>query len=387
MDAPKMERSMRLAKVFTPSAPVAKRDFFAGRVDQIMEVVTALAQPGRHVMIYGERGVGKTSLANILSEIMTPTSGNIASVRLNCSTQDNFRSLWVKVFKSAGIDAPEAWTYGTPDPDEIRLILQNQDKIKVVIIDEYDRMEDDDALSLMADLIKSLSDHLVETRLVIVGVADSIDQLFGEHASVQRAVEEVRMPRMSQPELSDIINTGLKAVGMSIVNDARQWVIRLSEGFPHYVHLLTLYAAQRAVADDRETVEKSDVMRAIDRAIEKHSLLREYQTAVQSPRPGTLFSRVLAACALAEKNRLGQFTASAVREPLSKMMGRQYEIPAFATHLKAFTEVDRGSVLLREGPQRRYTYRFSNPLLQSFAILTALAEGDIPESYANEIFA
>jgi hypothetical protein len=149
---------------------------------------------------------------------------------------------------------------------------------------------------------------------------------------------------------------------------------------------LTLYAAQRAVADDRETVEKRDVMRAIDRAIEKHSLLREYQTAVQSPRPGTLFSRVLAACALAEKNRLGQFTASAVREPLSKMMGKQYEIPAFATHLKAFTEVDRGSVLLREGPERRYTYRFSNPLLQSFAILTALAEGDIPESYANEIF-
>ena len=40
----------------------------------------------------------------------------------------------------------------------------------VIVLDEYDRVEDDDALSLIADTIKSLSDHAVETKLVIVGV-------------------------------------------------------------------------------------------------------------------------------------------------------------------------------------------------------------------------
>lgn len=386
-DTPKMQRFFKLAQVFTPSAPVASRSFFAGRVEQILEVTTAIAQPGRHVMLYGERGVGKTSLANILQEILEPISPDLGNaVRINCSTKDTFRTVWVKVLEAAGQDIPDAWNYGTPDPDSVRVQLQRFPKPTVVILDEYDRVEDDESLSLMADLIKSLSGHLVRTKLVVVGVADSIDQLFGEHQSIQRAVQEVRMPRMSQPELADIVDTGLKAVGMEIEDVARQRISRLSEGFPHYVHLLSLYAGQNAVADDRLTVTKGDVGAAINQAIEKHSLVREYQMAIQSPRPGTLFSRVLAACALAEKNRLGQFTASAVREPMTKIMGRPYEIPAFATHLKAFTEFDRGCILRREGTERRYTYRFNNPLLQSFAILTSLAEGEIPEEYAAEIF-
>ncbi|MFF3858128.1 AAA family ATPase [Streptomyces sp. NPDC002209] len=386
-DAPKMQRFFKLAQVFTPSAPVASRSFFAGRVEQILEVTGAIAQPGRHVMLYGERGVGKTSLANILREILEPIAPEFGVVvRINCSTQDTFRTLWVKVLEAAERDVPESWKYGTPDPDSVRVQLQHFPKASVVILDEYDRIEDDDSLSLMADLIKSLSDHLVSTKLVIVGVADSIDQLFGEHQSIQRAVQEVRMPRMSQPELADIVDTGLKAAEMGIEDVARQRISRLSEGFPHYVHLLSLYAGQHAVSDDRLAVTKADVNAAINQAIEKHSLVREYQMAIQSPRPGTLFSRVLAACALAEKNRLGQFTASAVRDPMSKIMGRPYEIPAFATHLKAFTEMDRGSVLRREGTERRYTYRFNNPLLQSFAILTSLADGEIPEGYAAEIF-
>ena len=59
-------------------------------------------------------------------------------------------------------------------------------------------------------------------------------------------------------------------------------------------------------------------------------------------------------------------------------MGRPYDIPAFAPHLKAFTEIDRGNVLRKDGVPRRYRYRFRNPLLQPFSILSALTEGVIP---------
>ncbi|MET8721854.1 AAA family ATPase [Streptomyces misionensis] len=385
-DTAKIRRSVKLGQVFTPSAPVATRDFFSGRVDQIMDVTNAILQPGKHVMLYGERGVGKTSLANILWDLLSPLSGaKGSSVRVNCTTQDNFRSIWTKVLRQAKCEVPEAWTYATPDPDEVRHLLGQIPGDNIVILDEYDRIEDDESLSLMADLIKALSDHLVTTKLVIVGVADSIDHLFGEHESIQRAVEEVQMPRMSQEELISIIDNGMSAVEMTISPEARQRIGRLAEGFPHYVHLLSLSAAKRAVADDRDNVTVEDVTEAVNRAVEKHSLLKEYQAAIQSPRPGTLFSRVLAACALADKNRLGQFTAGAVREPLSRIMGKPYEIPAFAPHLKAFTGDERGSVLKREGPERRYTYRFRNPLMQPFAILTSLAEGEIPEDYSAEI--
>jgi Cdc6-like AAA superfamily ATPase len=383
---PKITRMLRLNEVFTPSAPVSNRDRFAGRVDEVVAVVSALNQAGKHVLLYGERGVGKTSLANVITDFLRSIVPETAtSVRINCTTQDNYKTIWTKVMENLDLPVPEQWVYGSPDPDSVRIILAALAPPRIVILDEFDRVDDDDALSLMADTIKALSDHDVKTKLVVVGVADSIDQLIGEHESVQRAIEEIQLPRMTQSEAATIIDNGLSAVGMTIVPGARTRITRLAEGLPHYVHLLTVGAALHAVKDDRLQVEPHDVLVATQDAVAKHSVLKEYQTAVQSPRRDNLFARVLAACALAEKNRLGQFTASAVREPMTRIMGRGYDIPAFAPHLKAFTEFDRGQVLRREGSERKYTYRFRNPLLQPFSVLVALAEGLIPDEYANEL--
>lgn len=384
----KIERRLRLARVFTPGAPVVSRDLFAGRVTQVLDITMAIAQPGKHVLLYGERGVGKTSLANVLSEFLAPISGaNETTARVNCTSQDNFYSIWAKAFRELNLEVPDSWSaHRLPDPDEVRSFLGKVRPPAIVIFDEFDRIEDDDALSLMADTIKAMSDHVVATKLVIVGVADSIDQLIGEHESVQRAIEEIAMPRMDTDELISIIDTGLSVVGMQIRDSARRRIGKLAEGLPHYVHLLMLESAQRAVADDRLLVTNADVSKAIEVAVQRHSLLKEYSTAIQSSRRDNLFSRVLISCALAEKNRLGYFTAGSVREPMSRIMGKPYEIPAFAPHLKAFTELDRGCVLKREGVERRYTYRFRNPLLQPFTVLTALAEGTLPDDYRRDLF-
>jgi energy-coupling factor transporter ATP-binding protein EcfA2 len=373
----KAQRYTKLSGVFTPGAPVVSRDRFAGRVDQVLAVLSAIMQPGMHVVLYGERGVGKTSLANVLSEFLIPLQGATDVARINCTTGDKFTTIWSKIYRELDIERPEAWSYATPDPDDIRRDLSMLTRPAVVILDEHDRVEDDDGLSLLADAIKALSDHGVASKLVVVGVADSIDQLVGEHESVQRALIEVQMPRMSQAELTSIIDAGLSAVGMTIEERAKRIVGRLAEGLPFFVHQLMLTAAQRAVMDDRSRVSVRDVEAAIDAAVKRHTLLREYQTAVQSPRPDNLYSRVLVACALADKNPLGFFTASAVREPMSRIMGKPYDIPAFARHLNAFTEENRGAVLIRGGSARRYIYRFRNPLLQPFALLTAMAGEDL----------
>lgn len=384
----KLTRLQHLSRVFTPSAPVNRRDLFSGRIEEIFKSTSALAQPGQHVLLYGERGVGKTSLANLLTDFLVPLPGEqvTQATRVNLTTKDNFKTIWTKVFRSLGEPIPDEWALGCPDPDEIRHRLEHLHPARLVILDEFDRMEDDDSLSLMADTIKALSDHLVPTKMVIVGVADSIDQLIGEHESIRRAIAEVLMPRMTRAELFHIIDNGLALVGMEISPSARTQIARLAEGLPTYVHRLTLYAAQTAAYDDRDQVATEDVKSAIEETVQSHSLAKEYHTAVQSSRGGTLFSRVLVSCALAKKDRLGYFTAGAVRAPMSRIMGKQYDIPAFATHLKSFTEVDRGSVLKREGPERRYTYRFRDPLLQPFAVLTALSEGLLPDDYVAEIF-
>jgi hypothetical protein len=52
----------------------------------------------------------------------------------------------------------------------------------IVIFDEFDRLRDQIARRTMADTIKALSDHDVRATVVIVGVADTVDDLVAEQS-------------------------------------------------------------------------------------------------------------------------------------------------------------------------------------------------------------
>ena len=57
---------------------------------------------------------------------------------------------------------------------------------------------------------------------MLVGVADSVDQLIEEHQSIERAAVQIHMPRMSVSELSEIIDKGLSQAGMTIEPEAKK---------------------------------------------------------------------------------------------------------------------------------------------------------------------
>jgi Cdc6-like AAA superfamily ATPase len=389
--AKKYQRYAQVAEVFTPGAPIDRLTLFAGRLVQILEVLNAVGQRGMHVALYGERGVGKTSLANVLADIFTQRGGDkLYSVRVNCSTVDDFASLWKKVFRELEVNGGSIEPQGSaqvPDPDDIRYALQKLDHNTLVILDELDRLEDNEALSLLADTVKALSDHPVRTTLVLVGVADSIYELIGDHRSVERALTQVLMPPMSEDELIEIIAKGLSQLGMSISLSAQARIARLSEGLPHYTHALCLHAAQRAVMDDRTEINSVDVENAVQAAVDKTqaSIKSAYQKATRSPRQDSLFAQVLLAGALAPKDQLGYFTASGVREPFSRIMGKRYEIAAFQRHLDEFSKDKRGHVLIKSGEPRSYFYKFENPLLQPFVILHGLSHDLITEKVVQEL--
>jgi hypothetical protein len=74
------------------------------------------------------------------------------------------------------------------------------------------------------------------------------------------------------------------------------------------------------------------------------------------------------------------FAAADVRDPLSMIMGKPYDIPAFAQHLNDLSDSARGPVLQKKGSTRRFRYRFINPLLQPYVIMKGLSEGLIEPS-------
>lgn len=207
----KIQRIAKVAQAFTPSAPVSKLDMLAGRMPQLTDIVSAITMSGRHVGLYGERGVGKTSLANVLAEFFDgadfgPRRGK--AVVVNCTTEDTFYSIWRSVFielDDVSLDDLDEQTY---TPEGIRRVLQGLD---IPGLDELDRLDDDDVLTALADTIKTLSDHAVSSTVVLVGVARSIGDLVGEHESIVRALAQIEMPRMSVDELSEIFAEGLCA--------------------------------------------------------------------------------------------------------------------------------------------------------------------------------
>jgi hypothetical protein len=368
----KVERIAAVARAFTPGTPVGRLDMLAGRMPQLTDIVSAVSMAGQHVGLYGERGVGKTSLANVVAQFFDNATRleHYRTVRVNCSTEDTFKSLWANVFAELDVVVDE---HRGLSPELVRRQLDALDSPVLIVLDELDRMKDDGALTALADTIKTLSDHAITSTLVLVGVARSIGELVGEHASIVRALVQIEMPRMSSSELAEILTKGCTAAGLSARASAIEEIVTLSEGLPHYTHLLGLHAAQCAVQDDRTEVRVDDVRRAIPKAVDRHTILNDYQQATRSARKDALFSQVLLACALAPKNQLGFFTSGSIRAPLEVIAGRKIDIPAFSNHLSQFLEPERGAVLQREGSSRRYFYRFTDPILQPYVILKGLA--------------
>lgn len=68
--------------VFHPSQPIRSPEMLFGRHTQLQRTMTSLETPGRSVFIYGERGVGKTSLAQTAAYMVN--SSETEPVFLSC---------------------------------------------------------------------------------------------------------------------------------------------------------------------------------------------------------------------------------------------------------------------------------------------------------------
>src|SRR5437867_3101832 len=95
-----LKHLVEINAAFSPSAPINSRDLFAGRTTQISNVLGATIQRGQHAVIFGERGVGKTSLSNIIFDLLVMAGKSGFQVaRYNCGVSAEFGSLWRSVLK------------------------------------------------------------------------------------------------------------------------------------------------------------------------------------------------------------------------------------------------------------------------------------------------
>jgi hypothetical protein len=376
MTEPELLERMRLvAEAFRPAAPIDRRGLFSGREDQIAELFTAVGQPGQHAVVYGERGVGKTSLVTVVAGMLS--SSGVMTVRATCDSSDDYGSVWRKALDELGMSAPSRGVGFAPTAGETsapasgllgdgavtpHIVLRALETITrgralAVFVDEFDRLQDPAARALFADTIKLLSDRVVGATIVLVGVADDVGELIREHRSVERALVQIRMPRMSRDELAEITTRGIDSARMKIEPRAVDRVATLSQGLPHYTHLLGQLAAQAALSARRADVVGRDVDAAVERAIDRaqQSVAEAYRRATAGRGP-----ELVLACALAKEDEFGFFAPVDLRED--------------SDGLDELAEPDVG-VLQKRREAGTDRYRFLNPLLQPYVVMRGLADG------------
>ena len=372
-----MVRFMRSGEVFTPSAPIDNQALFAGRVNQLNRIIGAVTQRGQHAILFGERGVGKTSLANVLLKILRGSQEQLKSVIVNCDSEDRFDLLWCKIFLELEDTQTLDFEPHQVNPEFIRLRLQRQiTGSAIIIVDEMDRLNRDSYFTAsMADTIKTLSDHSTNITLILVGIANAVEELIAQHLSIERALIQIQMPRMSSEELAEILRKGLGLLSMTMDQEVIDFIVFLSQGLPNYVHLLALYASQSAIRENKSNIDVNHLIKAIRQACEnaQHSIMTAYSTSIFSSRQETIYPKVLLACALAKKDETGCFRAVDVREPLSRILGKEYTTTsAFNRHLNQFCEESRGNVLEKKGVERHYRFRFINAMMPPYIIMEGL---------------
>lgn len=365
---------------FTPYASISEEQLFAGRFALIERMIEVVFQDGQHAIVFGDRGVGKSSFANIIKDKVFVRAKSVKTIKRSCTAEHDYKLIWQHVFDDFNYEGQPAanWLELHNNPFDIyKLIVSLAETCRpIIIIDEFDRIQDVRTKVLMADTIKYLSDYEKKSTIVIVGVADNVMELFSGHKSIPRSLEQIRMPRMQTDELEAILTVRLNDIGMGMDTSVRNEIVRLSQGFPGFAHMLGQTSTRAAIKRRSIHVCDFDLSQALPIAIEKSdaTIKDAYAKAIRSSKPNNQYKQVLLACARAVSDERGCFLANAVCRPLSDIVGKRREIPSFARHLNEFCNDDRGPALIKTGMPKNYEYRFADALLRPFIVINGMRD-------------
>ncbi len=275
-------RRLALRDALGASQPVIDRESFAGRHDALAQLINSIEQQRVHVVIYGERGIGKTSLAHVFAE--TAREARYLVLYGSCGTEATFdpmfRAFAAKIpaifHKSVLPTSAEAERGGHLDamlperfgPRELAEVFADIVGTRVIIIlDEYDRVLDPLFRRDVAELIKNLSDRAARVQLVLTGVAQNLDELIGYAPSIRRNIIGLPMRPLTVAEVRQVLALGETAADISYSDEAAHMIATMAGGSPYLVRLLAHRAGMAALDGRRNHVDENHGRAAVERVL------------------------------------------------------------------------------------------------------------------------
>lgn len=279
---PLQESLVRLREAFMPSQPVLGRKMLAGRDASLAQLIEAIEDQCAHVVVYGQRGIGKTSLLRVFAEIAQ--DADYLVLKESCGAQTRFED----IFKSVAAQIPmRFYASVSPTEDEVELssglstvmtegdyspsrlgqILSRITGTRVVVIlDEFDRATDRGFHRDVAELMKNLSDSSARVQLIIAGVSSNLQGLLLQAPSVRRNLIGLPLGPLQDAEVREIVGIGEAHSNIRFEGDAAARIVGVSQGLPHLTRVLCHHAGLTALAERRTVVGSRDVQSALVKA-------------------------------------------------------------------------------------------------------------------------
>jgi Cdc6-like AAA superfamily ATPase len=369
------EVRMKLREVFMPSQPVSSPDVFAGRLPLLAQMIEAIEDQRSHVILHGERGIGKTSLLRVFAQIAGDAGYLVAHE--SCSATSRFSTLFRDIAQQIpllyygsltptesqdhqGATLADALPKGAAGPSAISRALATVIGTRVIVVlDEFDRAENETFQRDVAELIKNLSDASARVQLVIAGVAHNLQNLLDYSPSIRRNVVAIPVTPLEDEEVEQLIGLGEQHAGLQFDPAAKLKIVQLCHGRPYLTRLICHHASLNVLSSGGEIVRVTDVSTALSRAVtemeerfsdETRAAVREFLSSHR---------REAISAARLSLSGMEQFTAEDVAEESS--------LPQ--CELSALFERYSVSGLMTKSEARMPHYRFTEEGLASYILL------------------
>lgn len=378
--------------IFTPYQPIMHKALFFGRSKEVEAIIQQLNTPGQHSVLFGDRGVGKSSLANIAADFLKPLKNN-KLITKRCASDDNFVTIVEKLLLEAGIDLrisssqkqkaqggkvglslnPLSSGVDSKTTDTVNLKgLEERatspswvaDQINgldaLFLLDEIDVINEEEKWKV-AELVKQLSDVGSPLKFLIVGIAETASELTHGHASVQRCLKETPLRKLSNDEITEIVESGSKKVNLEFSPSAIRKIVNVSTGYAHFAHLLALKASEQAISEDRSKINLRHILDATDDACgDAEGVLRTtYNKAIRSANTEEFKKILIAASSIAEE----EFKALRLREAYADLWGSKINQGWLNNYLQRIVSETNDTILRRLA---QGVYKFNDPRMPSF---------------------
>jgi len=397
-----------LNTVLHPSENIFVPDQLKGREKHLRNMRDCFETPGTQAFIWGPRGVGKTSLGHTSceehSDIVT------FSTTIACEKDATISQIFTDIVRAVVLSnkvkledpntAVKLSAYGfelsgnRANPKE-RIIIespnhavdllntifppaQHAENAPVVIIDEFDRLQNQETRRMFASVLKQLSVEGCRVQFIFCGVARNLGELIHSHESVERYVYGVELEPLTQDALWLIIDDIEKTFKVSFNRGQKMRLGQISSGYAHFTHLmlknilLRMYEGQITSKSIPAAIYKQGIQDSAQQAA------TGLKTAYEAATKKSTDRYVEALWAVAQGIHLEKQFKTIIKDYDFIMDSRPHRERLNTEKKNGMALRNALNMLTKDGHLlKRGTgwYQFSNPMLRSYVRMVAEQEG------------